>query len=321
MGASNIVIPSGILSTWQGPQQLGDRNGFGNRESFDITEVARQRARSLSVGLKGQGRSRAHTLGRLASIVQSNQNPSAVLQQRQYGSRREDARLQQRQRPNSINLGGLARSRATGLSTPANPGLAFDRTFSISAPARADPAPKPVNETIKHELENSYIFQSLGNYQLSGRDAAQTSSGPAVFLARNGSKPTATLRRESSHKPLERSYSGSSQYSAIDVVRRASIVVENAVEKVKDTVNSALRRSSLQELYEKAKIRQVQIKRSTAVQLGFEYFFYLLMLATVYFGFIGYPLWNGLVLTIYYLFDMKLVVPAGTAIFLGIGFL
>ncbi len=61
--------------------------------------------------------------------------------------------------------------------------------------------------------------------------------------------------------------------------------------------------------------------RSNAVQIGFEYTFYLLMLATIYFVFVGVPLWNGLVLTIYYIFDMKLVVPAGTAIFLGIGFL
>ncbi|KAL8767056.1 MAG: hypothetical protein Q9209_006350 [Squamulea sp. 1 TL-2023] len=107
----------------------------------------------------------------------------------------------------------------------------------------------------------------------------------------------------------------------MSVVRRTSVIFENAVGQVKDTVNIAFRRSSLQEVYEKAKTRQLQLMRSNAVQIGFEYSFYLVLLASLYFVFVGVPLWNGLVLTIYYVFDMKLVVPAGTAIFLGIGFL
>lgn len=139
-----------------------------------------------------------------------------------------------------------------------------------------------------------------------------------MFLARNGSKDAARQRKESAP---DRKQSSVSQYSTINVVRRASIAVENTVEKVKETITGALRRSSLQEVYEKAKIRQAQLKRTTAVQVSFQYTFYLLMIATIYFFFIGYPLWNGFVLTVYYLFDKELVIPAGTAIFLGIGFL
>ncbi|KAL8828361.1 MAG: hypothetical protein Q9191_002631, partial [Dirinaria sp. TL-2023a] len=111
------------------------------------------------------------------------------------------------------------------------------------------------------------------------------------------------------------------QHSAINVIRRAGIVVGNAVEKAKDTVTGALRRSSLQELYEKAKIRQIQLKRSNTAQNGSEYIFYALIFATTKFDFTGYPQRNCLVRTIYYLFEMKLVVPAGTAAFLGISFL
>lgn len=139
-----------------------------------------------------------------------------------------------------------------------------------------------------------------------------------MFLARNSSKNADRQRKESA---LDRKQSSVSQYSTINVVRRASIAVENTVEKVRETITGALRRSSLQEVYEKAKIRQAQLRRTTTVQIGFQYTFYLLMLATVYFVFIGYPLWNGFVLTVYYLFDKELVIPAGTAIFLGIGFL
>lgn len=90
---------------------------------------------------------------------------------------------------------------------------------------------------------------------------------------------------------------------------------------VKDTVTSVLRCSSLEEVYEKAKIRQLKLKRSNVAQTGFEYTFYLFLLAIVYFVIVRVPLWDGLVLTIYHVFDMKLVVPAGTAAFLSTGFL
>jgi len=196
----------------------------------------------------------------------------------------------------------LGRSKATGLNTPVKPGL----------------TQQPLTSDKSSELENSYIFQGLQNYSLSGQQPAQTSSIPPVFLARNGSKDAARQRKESAP---DRKQSSVSQYSTINVVRRASIAVENTVEKVKETITGALRRSSLQEVYEKAKIRQAQLKRTTAVQVSFQYTFYLLMIATIYFFFIGYPLWNGFVLTVYYLFDKELVIPAGTAIFLGIGFL
>lgn len=102
------------------------------------------------------------------------------------------------------------------------------------------------------------------------------------------------------------------------MIRRASIAIENAVKKVKEIATSAFRHSSLQELYERAMIRQVQLKHRNAVQFSFEYVYYVLILTTACFVSVGIPLWNGLVLTTYYLFDM---IQASTAIFFGIGFL
>ena len=93
------------------------------------------------------------------------------------------------------------------------------------------------------------------------------------------------------------------------------------MEKVVDTVTRPLRRTSLQDVYEKAKIRQTQLTRSTVAQIGFQYFSYLLMLAGIYFVFVGYPLWKGLVLVLYDVFRMQLTIPVGTAVFLGIAFL
>ncbi|KAL8704707.1 MAG: hypothetical protein Q9201_002131 [Fulgogasparrea decipioides] len=321
MNVDNIVIPGGILATWQGPQLPEDGNGGGESESFDITQVARRRARSLSVSLDGQGYGRENNLERLASVLRLSEATQRFLQPGPKDTPGQAPRGQRPQRSTTINLGGLGRTRVTGLNTPANPGLRLDLASSASFPTRPGAAEKLLQTNPARELGDSYVFQSLENYQLPGQQRASITSVPPVFLARNSSNRTTILRRESSRKKMDRSQSNTSQFSTIDVVRRASVAVENVVEKVKETVASALRRSSLQETYEKAKIRQVQLMRSTLAQLGFQYTFYLLMLAFIYFVFVGIPLWNGLVLTIYYLFDMKLVVPAGTAIFLGIGFL
>lgn len=318
MSVDNIVIPGGILATWQGPQQPQDDDRVVHSEVFDVTKVARRRARTLSVSLDTRGQDRAPALERLASVVRLNQATHEALQRTPTDTLGQASHLQRPKRSNTINLGGLGRSRVTGLSTPANPGHSLGRGSSISFPAKARGTQTQLDAASTQELENSYIFESLGNYQLPGQRTAPVISTP-IFLARNSSRRSNIIRRGSSRKQRERSPSESSQFSAINVARRASIVVENVVEKVKDTITSALPRSSLEEVYEKAKIRQVQLVRSTFTQYAFEYTCYLLLLAVIYFGFIGYPLWNGLVLTIYYLFDMKLVVPAGTAIFLGVG--
>ena len=320
MSVDNIVIPGGILAAWQGPELLEDGDLARENESFDITRVARQRARSLSATLDSRGYSRKNTLERLASVVRLNENNHQFRRQKSYDRSGTDPPVQRPQRSTTINLGGLGRSRVTGLSTVANPGLRLDRTSSISAFARSKISQRGL-DSYACNLDNSYVFESLKEDGFPNQQTAPTASVTPVFLARNSSNRTNALRKESSRKSLGRSQSNTSQLTTIDVVRRASVAVENVVEKVKETVTSAFRRSSLQEIYEKAKLRQVKLKRSTLAQLTFQYTYYLILLATIYFVFVGVPFWNGLVLTIYYLFDMKLVVPAGTAIFLGIGFL
>ena len=104
-------------------------------------------------------------------------------------------------------------------------------------------------------------------------------------------------------------------------MRRASVAVENAVDTVFGPVANAVRRSTLADIYEKAKVRQVKLMRSTLAQYTFEYAFYVLIAATVYFVLVGLPLWKGVVWYIYIIFAQKLLLPVGTAVFLGVGFL
>ncbi|KAL9006301.1 MAG: hypothetical protein Q9188_000958 [Gyalolechia gomerana] len=327
MSVNNIVIPSGILAAWQGPQlpdydnPVNENENENENEAFDVTKVARRRARTLSVSLDRQGYGRENTLEQLASVVRLKDNTLNSLKRGLPDQPRYVSSVQWPKRSTTINLGDLSRSRNTDLSTVAGPGPRLDRTSSTLFPTRPKPLRRRLRSDVGRGLDDSYVFQSLGNDKVPERETAQVNSNPPVFLARNSSKRTNISRRESSRKDYGRSQSNTSQPSTNNVIRRASVAVQNVVEKVNETVTSAFRRSSLQELYEKAKIRQVQLKRSNMAQLAFEYTYYLILLATVYFVFVGVPFWSGLVLTIYYLFDMKLVVPAGTAIFLGIGFL
>lgn len=75
------------------------------------------------------------------------------------------------------------------------------------------------------------------------------------------------------------------------------------------------RKSSIEMLYEKAKIRKLQLQRSKRFQLIFEYSVYLLLLALIYFVCIGRPLWGGLVWYTYVLFAHYLTVAVGLVFF------
>lgn len=108
------------------------------------------------------------------------------------------------------------------------------------------------------------------------------------------------------------------------LARRASVLAERTIGGVQNAVAAVLhptRRSSIADMYEKAKVRHIKIERSPMAQIAFEYFSYLLIIAIIYFVFVGIPLWKGVVWYIYIIFMHYLVVPAGTAVFLGIGFL
>lgn len=322
MSVSNIIIPGGILATSYSPQSTGAQRERGSDEQFDIVEAAREQARALD-------------LDTINEAPQPEPDPIA------HPQRPPLPRL----RSNSINLAGLARSRATGLSTPANPGLRLEPAITFQSPI--DSSTNAVNP------DDSFLLRPLADYQASRQDATLLSSAGAlpspdddatrpVLPGRSSSRsifgrslstrsrpkpnrgPASASRsaRQPSHTTkLERATSRRSRRASTLADRRTSIIAANVLEKVKSNVVKPFRRSNLQETYEKAKVRQVQMRRSTLSQISFQYASYLLMLAGIYFTFVGLPLWSGLVLVIYNLFHRQLAIPVGTAVFLGIAFL
>jgi len=98
------------------------------------------------------------------------------------------------------------------------------------------------------------------------------------------------------------------------ILERASFAVSEAVQ----TVESAVRRSSLHDTYKKAKIRGVQLQRNKWVMLTFEYSFYTILVAFVYFVLVGVPLWKGTVYWLWWVFGHKFVVPGTWAVTIGV---
>lgn len=98
------------------------------------------------------------------------------------------------------------------------------------------------------------------------------------------------------------------------VIQRAGSVVGEVLQNVA----AAVRRSSLADLYEKAKVRGKQMQRKKWVQLLFEYTFYLIIVAFVYFVLIGVPLWKGTVWWLWWVFDNRFVVPGTWAVTIAV---
>jgi hypothetical protein len=76
-------------------------------------------------------------------------------------------------------------------------------------------------------------------------------------------------------------------------------------------LGSRARKSSIYGVYEKAKVRGVELRRKRWVQLLFEYTFYLFLLCFVYFLLIGVPLWKGACAWLYYVVKFEFDVTAG----------
>ncbi|KAL8642740.1 MAG: hypothetical protein Q9226_008474, partial [Calogaya cf. arnoldii] len=321
MSVDNIVIPGGILAAWNGPQDTQNADPEVKREVFDVTQVARQRARTLSVSFVRPVYSREDGSARRENSVASHDRNQPPPPQKATSAPGQVTRLQPLRKANTINLGGLGRTREPGQANPPKLSLRLGRKSSAKRPFVRKASQVARQFDAMDELENTYVFQRLGSSRNPDSNARRISQNKSIFVDRQTSLRTAATRRHSSLRKIGRTPSDLSQSSTLGIVRRASVVFEDVVGKAKETVSGTVRRGSLQALYEKAKIRELQLMRSNTVQLGFEYTFYLILLAIIYFVFVGVPLWSGLVLTIYYIFDMKLVVPAGTAIFLGIGFL
>lgn len=102
---------------------------------------------------------------------------------------------------------------------------------------------------------------------------------------------------------------------------RDESVVGPAVQTVKNGTTDLLRRNSLLDVYDKAKIRGQQLQRKKWVQWTFEGTCYLLILCFIYFVLVGRPIWNGAVWWLYWVVNKKFTVAGTWSITIGMALL
>jgi hypothetical protein len=300
MTSEYITIPLGLLDIWGGVQPNATSSSNDATETFDAQQVAIGRARrALSVSIGALGRTRETGLETKANAFPILGTRRSSTTDETTVDPRNSTSTRRLQRSATISIGTLARSNVTSRRTSIESNL---RPPSAELPGVRRPQLVAVPN---QSSQNAYVFQSLNNYRFPASADDVTAPLP-IFIGRNCAPEESQGGRRSS--------SGARSWvPGLDFIRRASTAVEN--------ISSVVRRSSLSDVYEKAKVREVQLRRSTIAQVGFQYMFYLLILATIYFLMVGVPLWKGVVWWIYILFNSKLAVSAGTAVFLGVGFL
>ncbi|KAI5207371.1 hypothetical protein E4T39_01841 [Aureobasidium subglaciale] len=100
------------------------------------------------------------------------------------------------------------------------------------------------------------------------------------------------------------------------IIQRAGSVFQDSYQHVRKKV----RRSSMWDVYENAKKRQIEIRRKRWVQILFEYTFYAVILAVSYFLLIGVPLWKGAYWELYLVFKHKLNLTGSWSIVIAVAF-
>lgn len=172
-------------------------------------------------------------------------------------------------------------------------------------------------------MNNTILFRSLNSYALNeaARDRERKYSDvvpPDVdYLAAYEGSMEKDITQFSDH-PSSAVKDEPGQPHDSSVIRRASIAIASAYETLAQGATDLMRRSSLWDVYENAKVRGKHLQRKKWVQVIFEYTFYLALLSFIYFVLIGRPLWNGAVWWLYWVVDTRFTVAGTWSITIGL---
>ncbi|KAG9889634.1 hypothetical protein KCU94_g15584, partial [Aureobasidium melanogenum] len=261
--ATDVIIPSTLLNALGSGPYESHINQFQSDEhqntsnGFDVREVAQRLHEETN-----------HILARSASVsVAELTRPSAARSELDF-----------RKTSLEPNFGSALRNR--GVSPRTDQGRhALSTVTEGRVTANNNPA-----------TTNDYF----GNYSIGAqgpRRHRRTSSDRSVTRKARTDEPSPThphpLRqdRNYSHDIDEiRISTQRPRRSTVDASRKGSIVQRSAsvVLDTVENVKQAIRRSSIHDVYEKAKKRGVELQRSKWVMRLFEYTFYLILVAFVY---------------------------------------
>ena len=103
--------------------------------------------------------------------------------------------------------------------------------------------------------------------------------------------------------------------------RNTDSVISALPPRPRQGTQGSVRRNSLLDVYDKAKIHGQNFQRKKWVQVTFEYTFYLLILCFIYFVLVGRPIWNGAVWYLYWVVNNKFTIAGTWSITFGLALL
>jgi hypothetical protein len=179
-----------------------------------------------------------------------------------------------------------------------------------------------------HQTSNTILFRSLDNYTMEnatdnhGHRRSVAVAPESDYLAAYEGTMEKTTTQDSSQDTLYLAKTETEQPTTPSGTRRASYAIATLYRTMTRTITQRttdfMRRSSLYDVYQNAKIRGQHLQRKKWVQITFEYVFYLILLCFIYFVLVGRPLWGGAVWWLYWVVDHKFTVAGTWSITIGL---
>lgn len=195
-----------------------------------------------------------------------------------------------------------SRSRNLQWSQPTVKGPQGNASVTYGASARSDASTVWSTADPFIVSNKRVVIDANHNATLPARHKMSTTSRPQGFGSRDAGRPSASKPRRGTLRSI----------------------VESVVPSIahrRYTNVSYTRKSSLWQVYEKAKVRGVKLQRTRFAQVAFEYAVYMVLLSVVYFVLVGVPLWKGTVYWLWWVVAHKFVIAGGFSITLGIALL
>lgn len=289
---TDVIIPSILLNALTSgpynthPNQYQEEKAPEPNNEFDVREVAKQLHEETSRILARSASVSAAELARNVPPISTHELRKTSLDPN-FGSSLQDRKLSPRQ----TNLGQHALSTVTEgkVLTSEKPTTTNDYFGDYTIGAQG---PRSYRRTSSGVSASNKV-----------RVDEPSPTHPSPFRSSNRNPSNDANVTQASTQRSRRSTSGGSRKESI--VQRSASIVLNTVEDVKQ----AIRRSSIYDVYEKARTRGIELQRSKFAMRLFEYTFYIILVTFVYFVLVGVPLWKGAVYWLYWVFKHKFAIP------------
>jgi hypothetical protein len=320
----DIHVPANLLrtvsstKTWRPNLELPDDNGLTAQDIVSPQIVSPSATR---------GRVQSVTLGQLQRSA-ADRSDSTLLPDSSIRNLRKS----------SVPI-GQELNRIPALPHDAGQPWSTMRSAGHTAPTRTNSYISPTASrrptTARPSLQPRYTGDSGISPAVSARDFAATTRPGVTRSASSARRNLAFFtfgRRSSAQTPVvynnvvdmelgpnEPVPPQTARPSVIEMMPDFIQVIAGGVATAANAVADAVRRPTLVDAYERAKIRTVQLQRKPWVMKLFEYSIYLLLVCFVYFVLVGRPLWNGAVWWLWWV--VEFVISGGWAITIGLAIL